>query len=108
MDDWFASADAAARVDVPGMLDGDVLARIGDLVADGALLALGLSRDGGALGCTVTLDGRWRREWFREKDQLLGWLDGAAEAVSRAVRAAPPPAVPDNGSRPRRGRSRGL
>ena len=104
MGDWFdEGGSSAGAVDVPALLDSAGGAAIGDLVATGALVSLGLTRDGGALGITVTVDGRWRREYFRDADGLQLWMAEALPAVRKATEATSASAAPR--SRPRRSRS---
>jgi len=52
-----------------------------DIIGKGALVSMGLSRDGGALACTVTLNGEWDREWFRTEEELVEWMAEAADLV---------------------------
>jgi hypothetical protein len=105
MTDWFDGAGNGAQCDVVGMLDGSQAGKgIAELVAAGALVSMGTTSDGGALGVTVTVDGRWRREYFREVDDLLVWIAAALPAVHSARGSAMPPA----GKAPRQRRSRGL
>jgi hypothetical protein len=68
------------------------------MVGAGALVSMGTTSDGGALGVTVTVDGKWRREYFRDEDELLAWLAQAVAAVHSAKGSTPPSAP--------RGRSR--
>lgn len=102
---WFDESAAGSQVDVAALMDSGVTDPLWSIVQDGALVSIGRTSDGGALGVTVTLDGRWRREYFRDPEQLLDWLGGAAEAVRQeAERLAASPA-----SRSRsRGRQKGL
>jgi hypothetical protein len=105
MDDWFDQAGGSTGpLDVPALLDSAGGQAIGDLVATGALVSLGLTRDGGALGVTVTVDGRWRREYFRDADGLQLWMAEALPAVRQATEALAASAGP----RSRQRRSRGL
>lgn len=105
MDDWFDGAGAnGSRVDVPKLLDGPGGDGIWELAGSGALVSLGLTRDGGALGITVTVDGRWRREYFRDPEELQVWVSEALPAVRAAVAALA--ASAERGSRQRR--TRGL
>ena len=105
MSDWFEQGGGGAgALDVPALLDSAGGQAIGDLVATGALVSLGLTRDGGALGITVTVDGRWRREYFRDADELQLWMAEALPAVRTAVEAS----VASAGQRTRSRRSRGL
>lgn len=81
MSDWFESGGSGSPVDVGALLDSGVPGLLGDLVTLGALVSMGTTSDGGALGVTVTLDGRWRREYFRDAAELTDWLLGAKAAV---------------------------
>jgi len=101
--DWFDAAGAGSQVDVAELLDGQPAQGIRELVDLGALVSLGLTSDHGALGVTVTVDGRWRREYFRKQDELLAWIGEAIPAVEAARGTKPASAVPDRGSRRRRG-----
>jgi hypothetical protein len=102
-DDWFESG-SGGTLDVGALLDSKAGELLNEIVASGALLSLGLTSDSGALGVTVTVDGRWRREYFRSADDLSAWIIGGlpdirdAVALARAARAS---------SAPRKGR-RGL
>lgn len=102
MSDWF-DGGGGAPCDVPALLDGagvsETLARI---VSLGALVSLGTTSDGGALGLTVTVDGRWRREYFREAEALIDWLKTAEVGVGQAMEGAS--ASPARRQRPRRAR----
>lgn len=88
MGDWLDEGASGAAIDVVAMLDG----RAGDLLHEiagcGALVSLGTTSDGGALGVTITVDGRWRREYFRDGDALGDWLAGGAVAIADAVTAS--------------------
>lgn len=98
---WFDEAGNGSPVDVDKLMDSGVPALLWRLVAAGALISIGTTSDGGALGITVTLDGRWRREYFRDSDEATDWLIRAAEAVETERR---PPAA-SSGSRKRTRRS---
>lgn len=102
--DWFDGGGAGSRVDVPALLDSDAAGGLAELVNLGALVSLGTTRDGGALGVTVTVDGRWRREYFRDSEELVMWISEALPAVRAAVEALAASSARE--SRPRR--SRGL
>lgn len=99
---WFDGAGSGQPLDVVKLLDSVAGQGVHELVAAGALVSMGLTSDGGALGVTVTVDGRWRREYFRDSDALALWI---AEALP-AVHAARGTASPSGGGAPRRGRSR--
>lgn len=102
--DWFDGNGSGTSADVAGMLDGLGAQGIRELVELGALVSLGTTSDGGALGVTVTVDGRWRREYFRQADEMLAWIAAAIPAVDAATTSRRP-AAPANGasgaSRPR-------
>lgn len=102
--DWFDQNGAGSAVDVRELLDGLGQQAVMELVEAGALVSLGLTSDGGALGLTVTVDGRWRREYFRNAVDLQAWVAEAIPAVETARGQDRPSAVP--GKRQRR--SRGL
>ena len=76
------------------LLDGLLAQGIAELVDAGALVSLGTTSDGGALSVTVTADGRWRREYFREEDELLAWIAEAIPAVHAAKGTEAPPRAP--------------
>lgn len=104
MSDWFEGEGGGAGVDVMAMLDGlHVMEHFGSLVALGALVAMGTTRDGGALGVTITVDGRWRREYFRDGAELEAWLLSAIKPVEAAVEAARASSVAESRGRRRRG-----
>lgn len=92
MSDWFDDAGNGSRVDVGKLLGGLANDAVAEMVQAGALVSLSTTSDGGALGCTVTVDGRWRREYFRDEDELLAWLAQAVAAVHSAKGSSPPSA----------------
>jgi hypothetical protein len=79
MSDWLDGGGAGQSVDVAALLDSKAAELAWRVVQAGALLSFGRTSDGGALGVTVTIDGRWRREYFRATEELEAWLEGAAE-----------------------------
>lgn len=103
MSDWFDGAGSGKPVDVPAFFDSGVPMLVGEIVDLGAMVSVGTTSDGGALGITVTLDGRWRREYFRESEEATEWLLQARDAVRTGAAGAPgggpQPASP--GRRPR-------
>lgn len=103
MADWFDGNGDGSSVDVAELLDGLASQGVRELVDAGALVSLGTTRDGGALAITVTVDGRWRREYFREADALCAWIGEAIPAVEAA--RDPRPASGGSGSRSRRRKS---
>jgi hypothetical protein len=103
MSDWFDGAGNGAAVAVPELFDDLALAGMLELVSHGALVSIGLTSDGGAVSFTVTVDGRWRREYFRDGELLVAWIAEAIPAVQHARQAAPASGGGGNGSRRRRG-----
>ena len=103
--DWFDGAGSGALVDAVEVLTDTTANRgVAELVEAGALVSIGKTSDGGALGVTVTVDGRWRREYFRNVDDLKAWI---AEAIP-AVEAARGSQNASGGGAPRQRRRRGL
>ena len=99
---WFDEGGASTQVDVGALMDSnEVLHALWGMVASGALVSIGRTSDGGALGVTVTMDGRWRREYFRDVDELSSWLTGALGAVEEEAERLAASSAP-------RGRTRGL
>jgi hypothetical protein len=87
---WFDDAGNGSPVDVLALWDSQIPDGIANIVARGALVSVGTTSDGGALGITVTLDGRWRREYFRESEPAVEWLYEAAQAVELERQTASP------------------
>lgn len=100
MSDWLDGGAGGRSVDVAAVMDSKAGELAWRVVQAGALLSFGRTSDGGALGVTVTIDGRWRREYFREPDELVDWLTGAAEFAEEH-------AAQEDASSARRSRSRG-
>lgn len=104
MSDWFDGAGNGAQLDAVEVLtELNVSRGVAELVAAGSLVSMGTTSDGGALGVTVTVDGRWRREYFRSSDELLAWIAEALPAVQAARASQPASGVSGGGSRRRRG-----
>jgi hypothetical protein len=81
MSDWFADGSHSAVCDVHGIMDSVVPSLLWGLVAAGNLVSIGTTRDRGALSVTITNDGRWRREYFRDSEDLAEWLREATIAL---------------------------
>jgi hypothetical protein len=79
--DWFDGGGNGTPVDVPALLDSDITGVLFDCVALGALVSFGTTSDGGALGVTVTVDGRWRRAYVRSTAELEAFVSEAGPAV---------------------------
>lgn len=87
---FFDEQGTGNAVDVEALMDSGVPSLLWRIVTAGALISIGRTSDGGALGITVTLDGRWRREYFRDADEAVDWLIRAAEAVEAEASSASP------------------
>lgn len=85
--DWFDGGGGGTQVDVAGCVGPQELIGLLSMVEAGALLSMGTTSDGGALGVTVTVDGRWRREYVRSADELSTWLAEAVPAATDALAA---------------------
>lgn len=97
---WFDEGGSGDPIDVLALFDSDAPALIAAIAGAGALVSIGTTSDGGALGVTVTLDGRWRRQYFRISEELCEWLKTALDAVT--VESERPPASSGRRKRPRR------
>lgn len=94
-------------VDVVAFMDSDIPRHIGDLVSMGYLVAVGTTRDRGAVSIQITSDGQWKREYFRTSSEASEWLQHAARALRGSgigVTEQQPAAI----QKPRRPRSKAL
>lgn len=78
---WFDEDGGGSEVDVEALMDSGVPSLLWRIVSAGALVSVGRTSDGGALSITVTLDGRWKRQYFRDSDDATDWLARAAAGV---------------------------
>lgn len=92
--DWFDGGGNGHAVDVAAIVDAQALIGLLSMVEAGALVSLGTTSNGGALGLTVTVDGRYRREYVRTNDEIMVYLAGAVPAVTDALAGARPSAAP--------------
>lgn len=90
--DWFDQAGNGQQIDAAKLLDSTAGEGVAALVDAGALVSLGKTSDGGALGLTVTVDGRWRRDYFRDSESMALWIAEALPAVLTARGRPVPPA----------------
>lgn len=98
---WFDEAGGGQSANVLELLESsEVWPQLVAIVESGALLSMGLTSDGGALGVTVTVDGRYRRQYFRQVEELAEFLGEATVAVRAEVEALA--ASSGRGSRQRR------
>ena len=103
MPDWFDGGGNGHVADVAALMDSDAPSLLWRCVAAGALVSVGLTSDGGAMSVTITVDGRWRREYFRDAEELTAWMAEAVPAVETATSDRPASTVPRQRSRGRRG-----
>lgn len=91
-----------SRVDVAAVLDGKGWDALLECVHLGALVGLGTTADGGALGVTITVDGAWDREYFRSGEELVDWMSEAMPVVREALEASAASSGRGSGSRSRK------
>jgi hypothetical protein len=105
---WLAGGGNGAAVDVVELLaDHKRVKGLAEMIDAGALVSLGTTSDGGALGITVTINGEWRREYVRSAEELDLYLGeavpGVTDELASAGRQAPPKgASAERGQRSRR------
>ena len=87
---------ATPVVDPGTLLDASACEYIASLISSGALVSLYRTRDGGAFGASVTLDGEQEKDYFRTSEELLDWLREVDRAVTELTESAP------SGKRPRK------
>jgi hypothetical protein len=104
---WLQGGGNGNAVDVVELLsDAQLVKGFAEMVAAGALVSLGTTSDGGALGITVTINGEWRREYVRSHDELAAYLAEAVPGVTDELAASGRQAPPRDASAAPRGRSR--
>lgn len=91
---WLDGGGNGHQVDVHELLTPAVVSGLADIVTAGALLSIGTTSDGGALGITVTVDGKWRREYVRSVEELELWAAEAVPGVVEASAGSRPSAAP--------------
>lgn len=99
---WLDGGGNGNQVDVVELLSPDVARGLGEIANAGALVSLGTTSDGGALGITVTVDGQWRREYVRNLDELMAWMAEAVPGVTEASSSDRPSAASRGRSRRRK------
>lgn len=90
---WDGSS-TGGRVDLASLLDATTTEHLQALVALGALVSFGTSRDGGSLSVHVRCGEVKNREWFRIDTELHDWLAAGVAALDPQ-----PPSAPSNGKR---------
>lgn len=104
---WLDGGGGGSEVNVADLLaETNAAAGLADMVQAGALVSLGTTSDGGALGITVTVDGRWRREYVRTAEELGLWLAEAVPGVTDELAASGSRQGASRPSAAKRGRGR--
>ena len=104
---WLDGGGSGSSVDVVGIFTADGATKaLLEMVEAGALVSLGTTSDGGALGITVTVDGQWRREYVRTEDELNLYLAEAVPGVVELLATNGRQSKPRAASAEPRGRSR--
>lgn len=76
-------------VDVGALLGAPACEYIASIITGGALVSLFRTRDAGAFGVQVTLNGDVAKEYVRTEEELCDWLRRVDQAVTEAPPAAP-------------------
>lgn len=97
---WFEEGGSGQAVDVAAILDSKAVDYLAGIIVAGAMVSLGTTSDGGAFMVQVTLDGEWRRQYFRDANELVDWLEAAEAGVKAEVERRP--ASPGHKKRARR------
>lgn len=92
------------HVEISAVLDGKCLSGLFALAEHGALVSFSKSRDGGAVAVTVTWDGEWEREWFRDSESALPVIEAWERVVGDLASARPAASEPVTRQRRSRGR----
>jgi hypothetical protein len=96
------SRGAGAVVPTGDVIGPANLVHVQALVDMGCLVSLSRSRDGGAVSVTVTFDGEWEREWFRDAESANLQLEEWRETLAPLARADGHSPAANQGTRRRR------
>lgn len=88
--DLFTNGSRPSTVDVRAFFDSRVPDAIAGLVEMGVLVAVGTTRDRGALSITITHDGAFDREYFRNSEDALEYLGRATETLGARIGGVKP------------------
>lgn len=97
MPGWNGS-QSRGHVDLACLLDATTTELLIELVACGALVSFGTSKDGGALSVHVRCGDVKNREWFRTDDELHEWLRDGVIALGGSSSEGPSNVKPLRGS----------
>jgi hypothetical protein len=101
----FNNGSGSPRVDIRALMDSGIPELVSGLLEMGALVSLGTTRDRGALSITITVDGEYDREYFRDASEASDYLRRATDTL-RARLGPPATADPDPVPLARKRRSR--
>lgn len=91
---WLDGGGSGKSVDVHDAVDAHAMKGLLEMVEAGALVSMGTTSDGGALGITVTVDGQWRREYVRNAEELKAYLAEAVPGVTDLLAGSRPSPAP--------------
>jgi hypothetical protein len=101
---WFdEGSGGGSPVDVAAVMDSAAPDAVWEIVQLGAMASFFTTGDGGALGFQVTLDGRHRRVYVRDSEELCTFLAEALPAVRSELDRLSASSGPAPRSRRRRG-----
>lgn len=90
----FGKRNRGGHLDVRAFFDSGVLEGITRIIDLGCMVSLGSTRDRGAIGVTVTQDGEWEKEYFRNAADAIEWLEGTISVLGASngasVEVVPP------------------
>lgn len=96
-------ASNGSAIDPVSFMDSGIPEQIGKLVAMGLLVAVGSTRDRGAISLSLTHEGDREREYFRDSEEAQVWLEHAVAvlvAKGFGVNGQEPPATQTPTKRP--------
>lgn len=88
---WFNQKRMRGGIPLDDVFDASYAELVRDLVAAGAMVSAGATRDGGAAHLTVFYAGSKRREYVECREDMLAFLGQALDAVTGAGDGEPAP-----------------
>jgi hypothetical protein len=101
----FNNGAGTSTVDCHAILDSHLPDRLATLIQMGVLVAIGTTRDRGALSITITHDGDYDRTYVRSSDEATDYLERAIDSL-RAMGLGQPATDPTTVQKPTRRRQR--
>jgi len=77
----FSDGTKSSVIDCAAFFDSGIPGLVAGLLQMGVLVAIGTTRDRGAVSITITSDGAFDREYFRDSSTAEDYLRGADEAL---------------------------